>query len=52
MSQGESSPPYDPNQPATASTSMPKVQKTSFAMSSSCLQLESSGLAARLHLSW
>jgi hypothetical protein len=49
MSQGESSPPYDPNQPATASTSMPKVQKTSFAMSSP--SQESSGPAARLHFS-
>src|SRR5215212_6364252 len=30
MSQGESSPPYDPNQPATASTSMPMQHMISF----------------------
>src|SRR5918999_3285441 len=30
MSSGESSPPYDPSQPATASMSMPMEQKISF----------------------
>ena len=30
MSQGESSPPYEPSQPATASTSTPKAQRISF----------------------
>src|SRR5690348_10674318 len=35
MSSGESAPPYEPSQPATASTSMPMQQKISFAMSSS-----------------
>ena len=33
MSSGESSPPYEPSQPATASTSTPMQQKISFAMS-------------------
>ena len=37
MSSGESSPPYEPSQPATASTSMPMQQKISFAMCSSSL---------------
>ena len=32
MSSGESSPPYDPSQPATASTSTPITQKISFAI--------------------
>src|SRR6266511_4013808 len=32
MSSGESSPPYEPSQPATASTSMPMQQKISFAI--------------------
>src|SRR5436190_22515871 len=40
MSSGESSPPYEPSQPATASTSTPMQQKISFAISSSsgCLE--------------
>src|SRR6266545_2024674 len=33
MSSGESSPPYEPSQPATASTSTPMLQKMFFAMS-------------------
>ena len=32
MSHGLSSPPYEPSQPATASTSMPKATKISLAM--------------------
>src|SRR5690554_844160 len=34
MSSGESSPPYDPSQPATASTSTPKPHNISLAMRS------------------
>ena len=40
MSSGESSPPYEPSQPATASTSTPIEQKISFAMSTSLSVVE------------